>query len=209
MSDDADRQDAPEPAPGPRETAAPPGPQAGPDTGAGPQRTAPGRAEPPAGAPDADAWAAACAEDLAAEKARRRARQGPPPGSAAEELRRLADAVAERLGGLSGIAAPLFGAAAQGTAQQLVRQARAAVEPVLERHPEVLDHLAAAGSELLAAYRSAVTAQEGGWTRGAEGGGPGREAPAEPGDARPTGPQKAPGDGPESGCGPGERIDLD
>ena len=40
----------------------------------------------------------ACEEDLAAEKARRRARRAAQqPGSAAEELRRLADAVAEKL----------------------------------------------------------------------------------------------------------------
>ncbi|MFB7511486.1 DUF5304 family protein, partial [Streptomyces broussonetiae] len=31
-------------------------------------------------ATDADAWATACAEDLAAEKARRRAENGPQPG---------------------------------------------------------------------------------------------------------------------------------
>ena len=47
-------------------------------------------------ATDSDAWAKACAEDLEAEKARRRARYGPPPGSAAEELRKLVDAGIER-----------------------------------------------------------------------------------------------------------------
>lgn len=46
---------------------------------------------------DDDAWAQACAEDLAAEKARRRAEYGPPPGSAAEELRKLVDAVADKV----------------------------------------------------------------------------------------------------------------
>ena len=45
----------------------------------------------------ADAWATACEEDLIAEKARRRARYGPPPGSAAEELRKLVDTVADKL----------------------------------------------------------------------------------------------------------------
>jgi hypothetical protein len=112
-------------------------------------------------ATDDDAWATACAEDLAAEQARRRAQHGPPPGSAAEELRKLVDAVADKL---SGLQSPLFGAVASGTAQQMVsqvvQQAKAAVEPVLERNPEVFDHLAAAGSELLAAYRSAVENQE-------------------------------------------------
>jgi hypothetical protein len=136
-------------------------------------------------ATDDDAWATACAEDLAAEQARRRAQHGPPPGSAAEELRKLVDAVADKL---SGLQSPLFGAVASGTAQQMVsqvvQQAKAAVEPVLERNPEVFDHLAAAGSELLAAYRSAVENQERRWTtRGT--------------DSR------------DDESGPGEHIDLD
>ncbi|WP_159766881.1 DUF5304 domain-containing protein [Streptomyces sp. HM190] len=141
-------------------------------------------------AADADAWATACEEDLAAEKARRRARYGPPPGSAAEELRKLVDTVADKL---SGLQSPLLGAVAGGAAQQMVsqvvQQARAAVEPVIERNPDVFDHLAAAGSELLAAYRSAVEAQERRWTT--------RDpAHRERGDE----------DGDQ---GPGERIDLD
>ncbi|MFE9095216.1 DUF5304 domain-containing protein [Streptomyces sp. NPDC007264] len=148
---------------------------------------------------DADAWAKACAEDLAAEKARRRARYGPPPGSAAEELRRLVDAVADKL---SGLQTPLLGAATSGSAQQMVqqvvRQAKAAVEPVIERNPDVFDHLAAAGSELLAAYRSAVEAQERRWTaRDA------RDA-RDTRDARDAGPRRDDGE-----QGPGERIDLD
>ncbi|MGQ4384147.1 DUF5304 domain-containing protein [Streptomyces sp. SAS_270] len=134
---------------------------------------------------DADAWAKACAEDLAAEKARRRTQYGPPPGSAAEELRKLVDAVADKL---SGLQSPLFGSVAGGAAQQVVnqvvQQAKAAVEPVIERNPDVFDHLATAGSELLAAYRSAVEAQERRWTTRDTG----------PGDEDP---------------GPGERIDLD
>jgi hypothetical protein len=136
---------------------------------------------------DPDAWATACEEDLAAEKARRRAQYGPPPGSAAEELRKLVDAVTDKL---SGLQSPLLGAAASGAAQQMlgqvVRQAKAAVEPVIERNPDVFDHLAAAGSELLAAYRSAVEGQERRWTS--------RDA-----DRRDKG----------EGPGPGERIDLD
>jgi len=142
---------------------------------------------------DADAWAKACAEDLAAEKARRRAEYGPPPGSAAEELRRLVDVVADKL---SGLQSPLLGTAASGTAQQMVhqvvQQAKAAVEPVIERNPDVFDHLAAAGSELLAAYRSAVEAQEGRWTsRASQDRGPDRK------------------DGKDGEQGPGEHIDLD
>ncbi|MFD0212843.1 DUF5304 domain-containing protein [Streptomyces hirsutus] len=117
---------------------------------------------------DADAWATACAEDLEAEKARRRARYGPPPASAAEELRKLADVVAEKLDRLTGLGSPLFGAVAGPAAQQMVRQvvqqAKAAVEPVVDRNPDVFDHLAAAGNELLAAYRSAVQEQERRWT---------------------------------------------
>ncbi|MDO0928083.1 DUF5304 domain-containing protein [Streptomyces sp. TG1A-8] len=149
-------------------------------------------------ATDADAWATACAEDLDAEKARRRAEQGPPPGSAAEELRKLVDTVADRL---SGLRSPLLGAVAGPAAQQAVRQAvqqaKAAVEPVVERNPEVFGHLAAAGTELLAAYRLAVRAQERRWTAGAAG-------PADAGtgggsDDRDRG----------EGTGPGERIDLD
>ncbi|MEV8312933.1 DUF5304 domain-containing protein [Streptomyces sp. NPDC059900] len=146
--------------------------------------------EPEAADTDADAWEKACAEDLAAEKARRRAQYGPPPGSAGEELRKLVDAVSEKL---SGLQTPLLGAVAQGaveqTVKQVVQQAKAAVEPVIERNPDVFDHLAAAGSELLAAYRSAVEGQEGRWTRGSDA--------AKGPDPRDEGP------------GPGEHIDLD
>jgi len=127
-------------------------------------------AEPPERAeqPDADAWAAACEEDLAAEKARRREEFGPEPVSAAEELRRLADAVSAKVAELG---RPLGGTvasgAAQGVARQFLAQARAVVEPVVERNPQFFDHLAAAGGELLAAYRSAVQDAERRWTSGA------------------------------------------
>jgi hypothetical protein len=117
-------------------------------------------------AADADAWATAVAEDLAAEKARRRTQHGPPPGSAAEELRKLVDNVAEKLSGLqSPLLGGIAGPAAQQMVKQVVEQAKAAVEPVIERNPDVFDHLAAAGGELLAAYRSAVQAQEQRWSR--------------------------------------------
>ncbi|MFH8367310.1 DUF5304 domain-containing protein [Streptomyces sp. NPDC018031] len=115
---------------------------------------------------DPDAWQRACAEDLAAERARRRARDaGAEPGSAAEELRKLAEAVAEKV---SALQAPLAGTAVHGAVQQLIAQAKAAVEPVIERNPEVFDHLATAGTELLAAYRAAVAGQEQRWTKGAD-----------------------------------------
>ncbi|MFH9754721.1 DUF5304 domain-containing protein [Streptomyces griseus] len=147
---------------------------------------------------DGDAWADACAEDLAAEKARRRAQYGTPPGSAAEELRKLVDAVADKVFSLQ---TPLLGVAAQGAVQQAIRQAKSAVEPVIERNPELFDHLAAAGNELLAAYRSAVEGQESRWTRTTEGAagtaGPAKQAAEDPSDPRDEGP---------SGT---ERIDLD
>ncbi|HEY9330185.1 MULTISPECIES: DUF5304 domain-containing protein [unclassified Streptomyces] len=143
---------------------------------------------------DDDAWAQACAEDLAAEKARRRAEYGPPPGSAAEELRKLVDAVADKLGSLQ---TPLLGVAAQGAVQQVIKQAKSAVEPVIERNPDVFDHIAAAGSELLAAYRSAVEGQERRWTQGA-----GDPAGTEKKADDPTDPR-------DEGPGAGEHIDLD
>ncbi|MFF5517508.1 DUF5304 domain-containing protein [Streptomyces coeruleorubidus] len=146
-------------------------------------------------ATDPDAWATACAEDLEAEKARRRAEYGPHPGSAAEELKKLVDAVADKL---SGIQSPLFGAVAGPAAEQVVRQvvqqAKAAVEPVIERNPDVFDHLAAAGNELLAAYRSAVEAQERRWA--------GRDDRIDPRDLDERDDRGDDG-------GPGERIDLD
>ncbi|GHA79337.1 MULTISPECIES: DUF5304 domain-containing protein [Streptomyces] len=149
---------------------------------------------------DPDAWATACAEDLEAERARHRARTGSPEGSAAEELRKLVDAVADKL---SSLQAPLLGAVASPAAQQVVRQvveqAKAVVEPVVERNPEVFDHLAAAGNELLAAYRSAVSAQERRWTRG------GKDLADELKD---LGDRPGRRDGGE-GTGGGERIDVD
>ncbi|WP_327404691.1 DUF5304 domain-containing protein [Streptomyces sp. NBC_01288] len=145
-------------------------------------------------ATDADAWATAAAEDLAAEKARRRTQYGQPPGSAAEELRKLVDTVADKLSGLqSPLLGQVAGPAAQQVVKQVVQQAKAAVEPVIERNPDVFDHLAAAGSELLAAYRSAVQAQEQRWT------------------ARDSELKDLKDDRRDRGddSGPGERIDLD
>ncbi|MFJ5935256.1 DUF5304 domain-containing protein [Streptomyces cinereoruber] len=140
---------------------------------------------------DSDAWAKACAEDLEAEKARRRAERGAGPGSAAEEFRKLFDAVAGKVS--EGFGNPLLAAQAARTVQQLVDQAKAAVEPVVERNPQVFDHLAAAGGELLAAYRSAVEGHETRWTRGG--------TPAE----EPPKPPREDGEGP----GTGQHIDLD
>ena len=143
----------------------------------------------------ADAWATAAAEDLEAEKARRRAQYGPPPGSAAEELKKLVDTVADRITGFqSPLLRALAGPAAQQVVRQVVQQAKAAVEPVIERNPDVFDHLAAAGSELLAAYRSAVQEQERGWTSR---------------DSGPHDPDEHRGRGDDPGTGPGQHIDLD
>ncbi|MEU0131535.1 MULTISPECIES: DUF5304 domain-containing protein [unclassified Streptomyces] len=154
---------------------------------------------------DDDAWAEACAEDFEAEKARRRARYGQEPGSAADELRKLMDAVADKV---SSLQSPLLGMAAQGTVQQVIRQARSAVEPVIERNPELFDHLAAAGNELKAAYRSAVEGQEGRWTRGTEGAGG-----ASAGTGHTPGPAKKASEDPSDprgeGDGGSEQIDLD
>ncbi|MET9529099.1 DUF5304 domain-containing protein [Streptomyces sp. NPDC006649] len=142
-------------------------------------------------ATDSDAWAKACAEDLAEEKARRRAEYGSAEGSAADELRKLFDAVADKV---SDFQSSIPGLAAQGTVQQFLSQAKSVVEPVVERNPDVFDHLAAAGGELLAAYRSAVEKQEQRWTAG-------RETAAD----RDAGKD----DGGDEGPGPAERIDLD
>ncbi|MFI2369703.1 DUF5304 domain-containing protein [Streptomyces sp. NPDC018833] len=136
---------------------------------------------------DADAWATACEEDLKAEQNRRRGQYGPPPGSAAEELRKLFDVVADKV---TAFQSSLPGMAAQNAVQQFVTQAKAAVEPVIERNPQVFDHLAAAGGELLAAYRSAVENQERRWTQ--------RSDTAKNTD-----------DPRDDGPGPSEHIDLD
>ncbi len=113
-------------------------------------------------AAEPDAWAAACEEDLAAERERHESRYGPPPIDAGRELRRLADAVVRTAGALGRpLGGPAGETAARSVAEQLIAQAGAAVRPALERHPDVLDHLSAAGGELLAAYRSAVRPRPG------------------------------------------------
>jgi hypothetical protein len=117
--------------------------------------------------PDADAWAKASAEDIAAERARRRAHAGQEPGSPADELRRLAaavgDVVSERLAALNNPAVQL---AARGVAAQVRSVVEPIVEPIMERNPDVVEHLRSAGAELLAAYRSVVAGAEARWTAG-------------------------------------------
>ncbi|MFE3762824.1 DUF5304 family protein [Streptomyces sp. NPDC059104] len=166
--------------------------------------------------PTDDAWAQACAEDLAAEQERRRAeREGAGAGrggtgTAAEELFKLFEAVADKVSSLDN---PLLGAAAQGAVRQFVNQAKTAAKPVVERNPEVFGHLAAAGSELLAAYRSAVEGHERRWThdrppapRGPAGGDAAGDGGGHGGGAGGGG-GRGDDEGPDSG--PAERIDLD
>ncbi|GAA3859890.1 DUF5304 family protein [Streptomyces sedi] len=169
------------------------------------------RSEP---AEDADPWAAACAEDLAAERERRRAVHGPEPTDPAEELRRLADALTGTLGEL-GSRLPQLGP----LAKPLAHQARAAIDPVIERNADAIGHLASAGQELLAAYKSAVLGQEARWTRG-EGAAEGQR-PESAGLAAERGAEEDAGDdsregrgnrdegGDSAGAGGGHRIDLD
>lgn len=113
--------------------------------------------------PDADAWAKASAEDIAGEHARRREQAGQGPGSAGEELRRFAEAVSEAV---SERLASLNNPAVQMAAQGVISQVRSVVEPIKDRNPEMFDHLASAGAEILAAYRSAVAGAEARWTSG-------------------------------------------
>ncbi|MEU8890922.1 DUF5304 domain-containing protein [Streptomyces sp. NPDC048442] len=157
---------------------------------------------------DADAWATACEEDLAAEKACRRAQHGPQSGSAAEELRRLMDALADKV---SSLQSPLLNMAAQGAAQQIaqqfVQQAKAVVEPVVERNPQVFDHLAAAGNELLAAYRSAVAGHEQRWTKESTDSAGRTDGRSEDMDKSPKSSEGGPDDPDDRSKG--EHIDLD
>ncbi len=121
-------------------------------------------------APDPDAWAQACAEDFAAEQARRRAVYGPEPVSAAEELRRFFDSLADKVSelrapGATGGTAAVAQTAAQQFAKQFLTSVKTVVEPVVERNPQIFDHLATAGTEIAAAYRAAVQRQEADWSR--------------------------------------------
>lgn len=104
---------------------------------------------PPDQRPDADAWSKACAEDVAEQASKRRVQQAYQPGSAADELRKLADVVAEKVQELG---SPVVGLPAQA----LISQARSVLGQARDRNPELFDHLAAAGNELIAAYRAAV-----------------------------------------------------
>lgn len=106
---------------------------------------------------DEDAWSKACEEDLAAEQARRRAAAG-GGFDGVEELRKLMDDVVGRLGGLGGLVGG--GAVAGLAAEDVASRVRSAVDPVLERHSDVIGHLSRAGDELVAACRAAFTPQQ-------------------------------------------------
>ncbi|WP_182667638.1 DUF5304 family protein, partial [Streptomyces calidiresistens] len=118
----------------------------------------------PRTAGEPDAWAIACAEDLAEQRARNRARSGPLPGEGAEHLRRIADLLTDGVSRLGGDAA------------RVARGARFALDPVIERNGPALDHLARAGGELAAALRGFLDP------------GPSVNTPPRGGDAPTTGP---------------------
>ncbi len=127
-----------------------------------------------------DVWAEAVAEDAKqqeqqAEDARRATRAedstdgsdagaeqpkspveelfGPELAPLVEEVRKFASAVGGKVNSASSV---LNGDGMQGL-QQLAA-------PLRSKHPEVYGHLIAAGGELLAAYRAAVSASERRWT---------------------------------------------
>jgi hypothetical protein len=78
-------------------------------------------------------------------------------GPLVDEVRRLAATIGDRL------------QKAQRTTDALATGATGLEQltaPLREKHPEVYRHLAAAGNELLAAYRAAVSGQERRWTGG-------------------------------------------
>lgn len=78
---------------------------------------------------------------------------GPELAPLVEEVRKFASAVGGKVNSASSV---LNGDGMEGL-QQLAA-------PLRSKHPEVYGHLIAAGGELLAAYRAAVTAAERRWT---------------------------------------------
>ncbi|WP_051940980.1 DUF5304 family protein [Phaeacidiphilus oryzae] len=106
---------------------------------------------------------------------------GPDLSNLVDEVRRLAGTVGERLQQASD---------AVTATHEATDGLQRLTAPLREKHPEVYRHLAAAGGELLAAYRAAVTGHERRWTSGTSGSGPGEDDGEGPGNA-------------------GEHIDLD
>jgi hypothetical protein len=81
-------------------------------------------------------------------------------GPLVEEVRRLAGAVGDRVQEVSRNLQGLGGLGDLGLSGGLDQLAA----PIREKHPEVYRHLAAAGGELLAAYRAAVSGHERRWS---------------------------------------------
>jgi hypothetical protein len=79
---------------------------------------------------------------------------GPELTPLVEEVRKFAATVGEKI---SSVQASVNNGDALGALQDLAA-------PLRVKHPEVYGHLIAAGGELLAAYRSAVTSSEKRWT---------------------------------------------
>ncbi|MFF3599191.1 DUF5304 family protein [Kitasatospora indigofera] len=96
---------------------------------------------------------------------------GPGLGLLVEEVRRLAKAVGEKA---EEAGVPQFAAAALGSLGSLAPGGAAGSLGTLSelpgvlraKHPEVYGHLSAAGGELLAAYRAAVSGHERRWSAG-------------------------------------------
>ena len=121
-----------------------------------------------------DVWAKAVADDAKQQEQDRQQRRaqggpaadagskpsgpgdlfGPELGPLVEEVRKFASAV----GGKVDEAASVLGG---GDGMRGLQQLAA---PLRSKHPEVYGHLIAAGGELLAAYRAAVTASERRWS---------------------------------------------
>lgn len=151
---------------------------------------------------DDDAWARACAEDLAAEKERLRAERGAAgddgsrggTGTAAEELFKLFEAVADKVSALNN---PCSAPRRRARYASSSTRPRPPSSPWSNATPRSSTTSRPCGSELLAAYRSAVEGHERRWTQ-----------------QRPTAPHaeddpRRDGDDGDTGPGPTERIDLD
>ena len=112
---------------------------------------------------DEDVWAEAVAED-AQEQAKGEQVKAEPSSPAdlfgpeltplVEEVRKFATSLGEKVTAAS---SAVSGGDSLGALQNLAA-------PLRSKHPEVYGHLIAAGGELLAAYRAAVSASERRWT---------------------------------------------
>ena len=125
---------------------------------------------------DEDVWAQAVADDAKQQQDLRREQQDPlrkEPGQDADagpapsgdlfgpELGPLVDEVRKFASAIGGKVDEAASALGGGDGMRGLQQLAA---PLRSKHPEVYGHLIAAGGELLAAYRAAVTASERRWT---------------------------------------------